>query len=94
MILDDVELIETLEKSKKQSAAIAVDLKSAQVIEEQINVSRSHYIPVSIRGTVLYFVTSDLSGIDPMYQYSLTYFKKLFKIALVRLIYFLKEFFL
>ncbi|KAL4470156.1 hypothetical protein ABPG72_009081 [Tetrahymena utriculariae] len=82
MILDDVELIETLEKSKKQSAVIAKDLVAAQSIEEQINISRSQYVPVAIRGTVLYFVISDLSGIDPMYQYSLAYFKKLFKIAL------------
>lgn len=39
------------------------------------------YIPIAIRGTVLYFVISDLAGIDPMYQFSLTYFKKLFLTA-------------
>jgi dynein heavy chain len=35
-----------------------------------------------VRGTVLYFVVSDMSLIDPMYQYSLHYFKKLFKLAM------------
>ncbi len=33
---------------------------------------------MAIRGTVLYFVISDLALIDPMYQFSLSYFKKLF----------------
>lgn len=40
------------------------------------------YVPVAVRGTVLYFVVADLNGIDPMYQYSLGYFKKLFRVAL------------
>jgi dynein heavy chain len=35
-----------------------------------------------VRGTVLYFVTTDLAGIDPMYQYSLSYFKQLFRVAM------------
>jgi dynein heavy chain len=35
-----------------------------------------------VRGTVLYFVISDLALIDPMYQFSLTYFKKLFLTAI------------
>jgi len=43
-----------------------------------VNKSRNSYIPVAIRGTVLYFVISDLALIDPMYQFSLSYFKKLF----------------
>ena len=33
---------------------------------------------MAIRGTVLYVVISDLALIDPMYQFSLSYFKKLF----------------
>lgn len=35
-----------------------------------------------MRGTVLYFVISELSLIDPMYQFSLTFFKKLFNVAM------------
>ena len=30
------------------------------------------------RGSLLYFVIADMALIDPMYQNSLTYFKKLF----------------
>ena len=81
MILDNLELIKTLEESKKNSAIIKKNLEETTAIEETINESRSKYIPISIRGTVLYFVISDLALIDPMYQFSLTYFKKLFLTA-------------
>lgn len=77
-ILDNVALIKTLEESKKSSSIIKKKLEETTAIEEAINTSRSSYIPVAIRGTVLYFVISDLSLIDPMYQFALSYFKKLF----------------
>lgn len=82
MILDDVKLIETLEQSKLGSNEIIKSLEATAIIEEQINDTRSVYVPVAVRGTVLYFVVADLNGIDPMYQYSLGYFKKLFRVAL------------
>lgn len=82
MILDDVVLIETLEVSKADSIEITKSIEATTQIEESLNVSRSVYVPVAVRGTVLYFVVSRLSGIDPMYQYSLSYFKKLFRLAL------------
>lgn len=44
--------------------------------------TRDQYKKVSERGAVIYFVIADLAGIDPMYQYSLTYVKKLFNIAI------------
>ena len=81
-ILDNVELIKTLEESKKSSAIIKKKLEETTIIEEEINASRNNYIPVSIRGTVLYFVISDLALVDPMYQFSLSYFKKLFSNAI------------
>lgn len=71
MILDDVELISTLEESKFKSAEIVKKLEETEVIEKEINDNRNLYLPISIRGTVIYFVVSDLSGIDPMYQFSL-----------------------
>jgi len=49
----------------------------------QINETRNSYIDVSTRGSILYFVISDLAGIDPMYQNSLVYIKKLFNDAIV-----------
>ena len=48
--------------------------KASAEIEE----TRNAYIPVAKRAAILYFVIQDLAGIDSMYQFSLTYFIKLF----------------
>ena len=77
-ILDDKELIETLERSKTTSEEINIKVKTNKVIEEEIDKLRNDYIPVAIRGSILYFVIVDISNIDPMYQFSLEFFKKLF----------------
>ena len=44
----------------------------------EINANRELYWPVAIWGSVLYFVIADLASMDPMYQYSLEFFVKLF----------------
>ena len=67
MILDDVELISTLEDSKKKSVEITQNLEETTEIEAEINDSRNLYTSVAIRGTILYFVFTDLAAIDPMY---------------------------
>jgi len=76
-------LIDTLEISKTKSKLITESLIEAEEVEKTINATRNSYRDVSIRGSILYFVISDLSQIDPMYQNSLTYVKKLFNEALV-----------
>lgn len=43
-----------------------------------INENREKYRSVAKRGSVLYFVIADLALIDPMYQYSLEFFSRLF----------------
>ncbi|KAI8907759.1 dynein heavy chain and region D6 of dynein motor-domain-containing protein [Powellomyces hirtus] len=77
-ILDDEELINTLNQSKVTSAAIKERVAQAELTEKEINTAREKYRPVAIRGSVLYFVIADLAGIDSMYQFSLKYFKNLF----------------
>lgn len=77
-ILDDEELINTLNQSKITSAAINCRLVEAEETEIAINFARERYRPVSIRGSVIFFVMADLAEIDPMYQFSLKYFKNLF----------------
>lgn len=67
MILDDEELIKTLEESKFRSGEVTKKLEETEIIEKEINENRNSYLPIAIRGTILYFVISDLSGIDPMY---------------------------
>nr|KAF6307771.1 dynein axonemal heavy chain 6 [Myotis myotis] len=77
-ILDNEELIETLQDSKITSGAIKSRLKEAESTEVMINIAREKYRPVATQGSVMYFVIASLSEIDPMYQYSLKYFKQLF----------------
>ncbi|XP_043475594.1 dynein axonemal heavy chain 6 isoform X1 [Leptopilina heterotoma] len=77
-ILDNEELIETLNNSKETSAIIFTRLIETEATEEKISVTRDKYRSVATRGSVLYFVVADLAEIDPMYQYSLKYFNQIF----------------
>lgn len=77
-ILDDEELIETLNESKETSEIIAARLSEGEITEQKISEARDKYRSVATRGSVLYFVIAQLAEIDPMYQYSLKYFNQLF----------------
>lgn len=58
------------------SEAIKHRLEEAESTEVMINSARERYRPVATQGSVLYFVIASLSEIDPMYQFSLKYFKQ------------------
>ncbi|XP_028297484.1 dynein heavy chain 6, axonemal-like, partial [Gouania willdenowi] len=77
-ILDNEELVQTLQESKVTSEAIKHRLEEAEATELMINSARERYRPVATRGSVLYFVIASLAEVDPMYQFSLKYFKQLF----------------
>ncbi|KAM7393703.1 hypothetical protein PAMP_020556 [Pampus punctatissimus] len=77
-ILDNEELVQTLQESKVTSETIKHRLEEAEATEVMINSARERYRPVATRGSVLYFVIASLSEIDSMYQFSLKYFKQLF----------------
>ena len=53
-------------------------LKEAEVTEEKISTAREKYRVVATRGSVMYFVIADMAEVEPMYQFSLKYFKQLF----------------
>lgn len=78
-ILEEEELIITLDQSKQTSVAINERMAEAEKTSAMINESRESYRAVACRGSVLYFVIADLSLVDPMYQYSLEFFIKLFR---------------
>lgn len=48
------------------------------ITEKEIDVARNVYIPVSKHSSVLFFCITDLNNIDPMYQYSLSWFINLY----------------
>lgn len=77
-VLDDEVLIEILASSKTTAIAIKGRVEEAEKTEREILVARERYRPVATRGSIMYFVVADLASIDPMYQYSLAFFQKLF----------------
>jgi dynein heavy chain, axonemal len=77
-ILDDEGLIDTLSQSKVTSNQIAGKVAEADATERQIDETRELYRPVAARASLLLFCISDLAAVDPMYQYSLSWFSALF----------------
>ncbi|KAF1784691.1 P-loop containing nucleoside triphosphate hydrolase [Phytophthora cactorum] len=77
-ILDDVELIRTLETSKQTSNVVAQRLSESEATKQEVLEIRNQYQGVAVRGAMLFFVIADLADIDPMYQFSLEYFDRLF----------------
>jgi dynein heavy chain len=78
MILDDIELIENLKLSKRTASEVNKNLAEAEIKQQQVSEARASYQAVAARSSLLYFLINDLSQIDPMYQFSLAYFSKLF----------------
>ena len=76
--VDDEELIGTLDASKIKSQEIQNKVKIAEETERDIDETRSKYVPVAVRSQLLFFCTTDLQRVDPMYQYSLEWFRDIF----------------
>ena len=78
MILDNEPLINTLQQSKMTTSMIVKRVAEATETDKKIAEEREGYRSVATRGSLVYFVIADLAQMDPMYQYSLEYFKKLY----------------
>lgn len=78
-ILDDEEIIQTLDASKVTYESINVRMTEAKKTTKDIEQAREKYRQIARRGSTLYFIITDLPSVDPMYQYSLDYFINLFK---------------
>jgi dynein heavy chain len=77
-ILDDEVLIRTLAESKETSKAVNVRVAEAEITAVEIDAACKEYTHVATSGSLLYFVICDLANINPMYQFSLFYFVRLF----------------
>ncbi|XP_036364895.1 dynein heavy chain 6, axonemal-like [Octopus sinensis] len=81
-ILDNEDLINTLNESKVTSDVINQRLIEAEQTETSISTAREKYRPVAVQGSIIYFAVADMAILDPMYQFSLKYFKQLFNMTI------------
>lgn len=77
-ILEDETAIKILSSSKVLSEEISAKQEIAVQTEKDIDETRNGYKPVAIHSSILFFCISDLANIEPMYQYSLTWFINLY----------------
>ncbi|XP_034234713.1 dynein heavy chain 7, axonemal isoform X2 [Thrips palmi] len=81
-ILEDETAVQILSSSKSLANEIAEKQSVAEVTEKSIDSARLVYSPIAVHSTILFFTTADLANIDPMYQYSLSWFVNLFKMTI------------
>jgi len=62
----DNNLIDMLKHSKSKSQEIKESKEEAERANLKLLEERKKYIDVSIRGTIMYFILTDLALIDPM----------------------------
>jgi dynein heavy chain, axonemal len=77
-ILEDVALIDTLQLSKEKSDEIKNSLEASEIMMKKIDDTREIYRECGKQASILFFVLNDLNKIDPMYQFSLDWYKALF----------------
>ncbi|KAL3319619.1 hypothetical protein Ciccas_001702 [Cichlidogyrus casuarinus] len=77
-ILENESAIEILDSSKHISDDIQKKQKVADETQKKIDAARMDYAPIAKHSSILFFAITDLPNIDPMYQYSLTWFVNLF----------------
>ncbi|KAH8358423.1 hypothetical protein KR093_000053 [Drosophila rubida] len=81
-MLDNVELVETLENTKSKAGLVMEQLKLASDTAIDIEVLRNGYRAAAKRGAVLFFVLADMATVNSMYQYALAAYLDLFVYSL------------
>ena len=70
-MLDNVELVQTLENTKAKAGEVAEKLKLGERTAGEIENNRDTYRPAAKRGAILFFVLAEMASVNSMYQYSL-----------------------
>ncbi|CAG5101569.1 Similar to DNAH7: Dynein heavy chain 7, partial [Cotesia congregata] len=77
-ILENEEAVGILDSSKILSADIIKKQKASEETQREIEIARNDYALIAKYSSALYYTCTDLPNIDPMYQYSLTWFINLY----------------
>jgi dynein heavy chain len=77
-LLDNEPLVNTLQQSKHTSIIIQRRYREAVETDAKISIAREEYRVVAKRASLIYFVIADLAVLNPMYQYSLEHFKRMY----------------
>jgi len=82
-LLDDAEILDVLNNTKATSQEVSTKLASAAETQDMIQATCEDYRAVATRGSIIYFLYTECSAINPMYQISLSQFLDLFDISMV-----------
>ncbi|GAA6081127.1 cytoplasmic dynein 2 heavy chain 1 isoform X1, partial [Tachysurus ichikawai] len=81
-ILENKELIESLNQTKASSALIHTALTESHRLQASLDQERDAYLPLAESASKMYFVITDLSRVNSMYRISLASFIRIFHRAL------------
>ncbi|KAF4526157.1 hypothetical protein B566_EDAN008193 [Ephemera danica] len=84
-VLQNKELLASLNETKASSAAISASLKESSKLQSALEVEREAYRPLAHFGSLLYFATLDLAHVNSTYHFSVSSFLRLFQQALDQL---------
>lgn len=83
-ILENKELLASLNDTKDKSASIAASLKESTTLQVNLETEGNVYLPVAKFASTMFFTLIDLTKLNNMYRISLTVFTRLFERTLTK----------